>query len=62
MATEVVASRAAIHDQPGDHLITPKNSAMVVIDYQPSQLAGVLDRSGSAAQEHRLDGEDRKGV
>jgi nicotinamidase-related amidase len=46
MATEVVASRTAIRDQPGDHLITPKNSAMVVIDYQPSQLAGVrsIDR------------------
>ncbi len=46
MATEVVESRTAIRDQPGDHLITPKNSAMVVIDYQPSQPAGVrsIDR------------------
>ena len=46
MATEVVAAKAAIRDQFGDHLLTPKNSALVVIDYQPSQLAGVrsMDR------------------
>jgi len=46
MATEVVASKAAIRDQVGDHLLTPKNSVMVVIDYQPSQLSGVrsMDR------------------
>jgi len=46
MAIEVVAPVAAIRDQVGDHLITPKNSALVVIDYQPSQLAGVrsMDR------------------
>jgi nicotinamidase-related amidase len=36
----------AIRDQLGDHLLTPKNSALLVIDYQPSQLAGVrsMDR------------------
>jgi nicotinamidase-related amidase len=28
-------------DQLGDHLITPQNSALVVIDYQPSQFATV---------------------
>jgi nicotinamidase-related amidase len=46
MATEVVAPKTAIRDQVGDHLITPKNSVTVVIDYQPSQLAGVrsMDR------------------
>jgi nicotinamidase-related amidase len=46
MAIEVVAPTVAIRDQVGDHLITPKNSALVVIDYQPSQLAGVrsMDR------------------
>ena len=31
MASEVVALKAAIRDQVGDHLLTPKNSAMVVI-------------------------------
>jgi nicotinamidase-related amidase len=41
MATEVVASSPAIRDQVGDHLITPKNSALVLIDYQPSQIAAV---------------------
>ena len=37
---------AAIRDQLGDHLLTAKNSALAVIDYQPSQLAGVrsMDR------------------
>src|SRR5260370_19367894 len=37
---------SAIRDQFGDHLLTPKNSALAVIDYQPSQLAGVrsIDR------------------
>jgi len=46
MATELLSSSSAIRDQIGDHLITPNNSAMVVIDYQPSQLAGVrsMDR------------------
>jgi nicotinamidase-related amidase len=46
MTTELLSSSRAIRDQIGDHLITPKNSAMVVIDYQPSQLAGVrsMDR------------------
>jgi nicotinamidase-related amidase len=41
-----VAPKAAIRDQIGDHLLTPKNSALLVIDYQPSQLAGVrsMDR------------------
>ena len=44
MATTTVS--AAIRDQVGDHLLTPKNSAMVVIDYQPSQLDAVrsMDR------------------
>jgi nicotinamidase-related amidase len=46
MAAEIVAPKIAIRDQVGDHLLTPKNSALVVIDYQPSQLAGVrsMDR------------------
>jgi len=46
MATEVVTSNPTIRDQVGDHLITPKNSALVLIDYQPSQIAAVrsMDR------------------
>ena len=30
-----------IRDQLGDHLITPQNSALLVIDYQPSQIDAV---------------------
>jgi nicotinamidase-related amidase len=30
---------ASIRDQVGDHLITPQNAALVLIDYQPSQFA-----------------------
>ena len=30
---------APIRDQIGDHLITPHNAALVLIDYQPSQIA-----------------------
>jgi nicotinamidase-related amidase len=32
---------APIRDQLGDHLLTPQNAALAVIDYQPSQFAGV---------------------
>ena len=32
---------AEIRDPIGDHLITPQNAALVVIDYQPSQFAAV---------------------
>jgi nicotinamidase-related amidase len=32
---------APIRDQIGDHLITPQNAALLVIDYQPSQFATV---------------------
>jgi len=30
-----------IRDQVEDHLITPKNAALIIIDYQPSQLSAV---------------------
>jgi nicotinamidase-related amidase len=32
---------SAIRDPLADHLITPQNSALIVIDYQPSQIAAV---------------------
>src|SRR5260370_960378 len=46
MATEGVAPKVVIRDQVGDHLLTPKNSVLVVIDYQPTQLPDVssMDR------------------
>jgi len=36
-----------VRDLFADHLITPQNAALLLIDYQPSQLAGVrsMDRS-----------------
>jgi nicotinamidase-related amidase len=45
MATAAQVS-TVVRDQLGDHLLTPKNAALLVIDYQPSQLAGVrsMDR------------------
>ena len=30
-----------VRDPVGDHLLTPQNSALIVIDYQPSQFGGV---------------------
>jgi nicotinamidase-related amidase len=33
---------APVRDPVSDHLITPQNSAFLLIDYQPSQLAGVF--------------------
>ena len=35
-----------VRDPIGDHLLTPQNSALIVIDYQPSQFGGVnsIDR------------------
>ncbi len=37
---------APVRDQLSDHLLTPQNAALVLIDYQPSQLAAVrsMDR------------------
>jgi hypothetical protein len=33
-----------VRDPVGDHLLTPQNSALVVIDYQPPQLRQVPPR------------------
>ena len=35
-----------VRDPVGDHLLTPQNAALLVIDYQPSQFEGVnsIDR------------------
>jgi nicotinamidase-related amidase len=37
----LLASSSVIRDPIGDHLITPQNSALVVIDYQPAQVGAV---------------------
>ena len=36
-----MSAAAKPRDPIGDHLLTPHNAALVVIDYQPSQFAGV---------------------
>ena len=38
---------APVRDPIADHLMTPQNAALLLIDYQPSQLAGVrsMDRA-----------------
>jgi nicotinamidase-related amidase len=41
VTTMAVATRTTVRDPLADHLITPQNSAMVLIDYQPSQIAAV---------------------
>src|SRR5260370_1985339 len=35
---------APVRDPIADHLLTPQNAALLLIDYQPSQLAGVQSR------------------
>jgi len=46
MATELLAAHSVIRDPISDHLITPQNSALLVIDYQPAQVGAVrsMDR------------------
>src|SRR6516225_8279519 len=31
-----------IRDEVEDHLITPKNSALIIIDYQPTQVSSIV--------------------
>src|ERR1700683_2541287 len=40
-------SSLQIRDQKNDHLLTPLNSALIVIDYQPPQIADItsMDRN-----------------
>jgi len=44
MATAVAAT--SVRDPLADHLLTPQNSVLILIDYQPSQLSAVrsMDR------------------
>ncbi|HMJ34534.1 MAG TPA: isochorismatase family protein [Baekduia sp.] len=36
-----MTSSGAVRDPVADHLVTPQNAALVVIDYQPSQVAAI---------------------
>jgi nicotinamidase-related amidase len=40
-STETTVSRAAVRDPLADHLITPQNSALIVVDYQQNQFRTV---------------------
>jgi hypothetical protein len=40
---------APVRDQLSDHLRTPQNAALVLIDYQPSQLAAVVHSTVNVA-------------
>jgi hypothetical protein len=35
---------APVHDPLADHLLTPENAALLLIDYQPPPLAGAAPR------------------
>jgi nicotinamidase-related amidase len=45
-ATVPSMTSAPVRDPLADHLITPQNAALLLIDYQPSQLAAItsMDR------------------
>jgi hypothetical protein len=40
----MVLPRSGVRDPIGDHLITSQNSVMVLIDFQPLQIAAVQSR------------------
>ena len=40
-----MTSFATVRDPTKDHLLTPQNSALIVIDYQPVQVSSVASRS-----------------
>jgi hypothetical protein len=40
-----MASFQSIRDPQKDHLLTPQNAALVIIDYQPLQVSSLLSRS-----------------
>ena len=45
---------APVRDQVGDHLITPQNATLVLIDYQPSQFATVRSMDEDLLRENIL--------
>jgi hypothetical protein len=57
---------ATVRDPLADHLITPQNSALIVIDYQPSQFVAVpsmdqdlLLNASAQTHVHRQDASSR---
>jgi hypothetical protein len=44
---------APVRDQRGDHLITPQNATLVLIDYQPSQFGTVRSMDPDLLRKNR---------
>ena len=44
-----------LRDPVGDHLLTPQNAALVVVDYQPSQFAAVRSMDRDLAHRASID-------
>jgi hypothetical protein len=40
-----MTSFATVRDPIKDHLLTPQNAALVIIDYQPVQVSSIASRS-----------------
>ena len=51
---EAPMTSAPVRDPLADHLLTPQNAALLLIDYQPAQLAGVhsMDRALPVSYTH----------
>ena len=45
---------APVRDPLADHLLTPENAALLLIDYQPAQLAGVRRSFGRFTEPRSL--------
>jgi nicotinamidase-related amidase len=54
-----VVTSLAIRNQVEDHLLTPKNCALIVIDYQPAQVGSVASMDRREPNDDRL---GRRGV
>jgi hypothetical protein len=48
MFKEATMSSEPIRDPVTDHLLTPKNAAFIIIDYQPVQVNSIARWNGSA--------------
>jgi hypothetical protein len=53
------AAVPAVRDQLADHLLTPQNSAFIIIDYQPRQVAGVRSLDQELGQGEEAMAEDK---
>ena len=49
-----MTSFAEIRDPEGDHLLTPRNAAVVIIDFQPVQVSSIASRPKREISGERL--------